>query len=47
MADKIKVKLEADTVDEMVAALRAEADRLEAGGGPDVVTQGGGGGGPP
>ena len=46
MATKIKVKLEADTVEEMIAALRAEADRLEAGGDPDVGTQGGDGGGP-
>ena len=46
MADKIKVKLETDTVEEMIAALRAEADRLEAGGDPDVVIQGGDDGGP-
>ena len=44
MADKIKVKLEADTVEEMIAALRAEADRLEAGGDQDVGTQWGGDG---
>ena len=46
MPDKIKVKLETETVEEMVAALRAKADELEAGGEPDVGTQGGDGGGP-
>lgn len=44
--DKIKVKLETDTVEEMIAALRAEADRLEAGGDPVIEPQHGGGGGP-
>ena len=47
MADKIKVKLETETVEEMIAALRAKADELEAGDVPDVEPQGGGGGGPP
>ena len=46
MSTKLKVKIEADTVEEMIAALRAEADRLESGGEPDVEPQGGDGGGP-
>ena len=50
MSDKIKVKLETDTVEEMIAALRAKADMLESGGDPngepDIEPQHGGGGGP-